>query len=428
MTKHRCIERYSYLGLAVLITGCLLASCVAGEKAPKQPQLQGRATARSVKFVAHRIGRFRNEVCGVGDFNNDGKLDIIAGSFWYEAPSWKPHRFRSLQDKLDDKGNRHVVDQNGKGYHDDFANLPIDVDGDGLLDVVTCCWFSRQIDWYRNTGAEGSQWPLIIAEKNGNYEMSDLCDIDGDGKEREILPHTQDTKWYEVGTKKDGKRGLIRHDVCEKRRPFGGGVGDINGDGRPDIVRPDAWYEAPADPRKGKWKEHPLAVGSLTEGQAEHTPQICVYDVDADGLNDIVTSSAHRHGIFWYKQVKEGPKISWKQHVIDKSWSQAHSITLADLDGDGDLDFVTGKRFYAHNGNDPDADGPLGVYWYELRRDGGVKWVKHVISHGEGIGSGLNIPVVDLDADGDLDIVVTGKWGGPVYFENISKSSSSRVR
>jgi hypothetical protein len=109
--------------------------------------------------------------------------------------------------------------------------------------------------------------------------------------------------------------------------------------------------------------------------------------------------------------------------VIDKSWSQVHSITLADMDDDGDLDIVTGKRFLAHNGNDPDARSPLGVYWYELTRGGAVRWTQHIISHGERIGSGLSIPVVDIDGDGDLDVVVTGKWGGPVLFENTAKSN-----
>ncbi|MHC4355027.1 MAG: FG-GAP-like repeat-containing protein [Planctomycetota bacterium] len=148
-----------------------------------------------------------------------------------------------------------------------------------------------------------------------------------------------------------------------------------------------------------------------------------VYDVDADGHNDIVTSSAHAHGIFWYKHEKEGTKISWKQHIIDKSWSQAHSLTLADLDNDGDLDLFTGKRFFAHNGNDPDARAALGVYWYELNRGGTVRWTQHVISRGEQIGSSLSIPVLDIDGDGDLDVVVTGKWGGPVLFENTTKSN-----
>lgn len=404
---YRCFVKLPILLLVTTLSSCSLLEPIS--KSSEKPT-----------FVAHRIGRFRGEACGVGDFNNDGKLDIIAGQYWYEAPNWKPHKFRSLKDKTDDQGKSHVADDEGKGYFDDFMNVPMDVDGDGLLDVVTCCWFSKQIDWYRNTGSDEVLWPITIIEKNGNYESGDICDIDGDGKEREILAHTKDTKWYEVG-EKNGRRKFIKHQVSTNQKHFGGGVGDLNGDGRPDIIRPNAWYEAPADPRNGKWREHPLAIGSLTEGQSEHTPQILVYDVDDDGLNDIVTSSAHRFGIFWYRQVKQGSKISFKQHIIDKSWSQAHSLTLADLDADGDLDLITGKRFYAHDGHDPDAGAPLGLYWYELKRGPAPRWLKHVICYGEGVGAALNIPVVDLDGDGDLDIVVTGKWAGPVYFENKTK-------
>jgi len=412
MNINSYLNRCNFLGLALLVTVVVLPG-----------YSMGASTQKPVKFIAHRIGQFRSEACGVGDFNNDGKLDIIAGQYWYEAPDWKPHQFRSLEGKVDNKGRTQKVDDKGIGYWDDFMNSPLDVDGDGFLDVVTCCWFSKQTDWYRNTGPAGGQWPMTLSEKNGNYECGNMWDIDGDGKKLEILPDTKDTKWYEVGVKDNGERGLIKHNISQNERPFGGGVGDINGDGRPDIIRPDAWYEAPVDPRTGQWKEHPLALGSLEEGKADHTPQIWVYDVDSDGLNDIVTSSAHGHGIFWYKQIKKQSKISWKQHLIDKSWSQAHSITLADLDEDGDLDLVTGKRFLAHNGKDPDALSPVGVYWYELKRGNNVEWIKHVISFDEGIGSGLSIPVVDLDGDGDLDIVVTGKWGGPVYFENTAKSN-----
>ncbi|MGY9106883.1 MAG: FG-GAP-like repeat-containing protein, partial [Alphaproteobacteria bacterium] len=102
----------------------------------------------------------------------------------------------------------------------------------------------------------------------------------------------------------------------------------------------------------------------------------------------------------------------------DDSWTQAHSLSLNDIDQDGDLDLVAGKRFMAHNGNDPDAHGALGVYWYELERSATPAWNKHVISYDEGIGSGVNLCVVDMDNDTDLDVVVTGKWGGPVLFEN----------
>ena len=368
--------------------------------------------AGSVKFVKHRVGTYRGEACGVGDFNGDGKLDIVALPYLYLGPDFKPQEICTIQGEVDDEG---------KGYRWDFMNAPLDCDGDGLPDIVTCSWHGQQSEWLRNPGTAGGQWPRSLVEANGNFECGDLYDVDGDGKPLEIVPHVLQTEWYEVGTRPDGTRGVIVHLVSEKQITYGGGVGDLNGDGRPDILRPGAWYEAPSDPRAGQWKEHPLAVGSMEEGQADHTPQILVYDVNADGLADIVTSSAHKFGIFWYQQVRTGAEIGWNRHLIDDSWTQAHSLALADLDCDGDLDLVTGKRFMAHNGGDPGEFDPLGVYWYELERKDEPAWTKHVVSFDEGIGSGMNVPVVDLDGDGDLDIVVTGKWGGPVWFENQAK-------
>jgi hypothetical protein len=370
------------------------------------------APAGDLEFVMHRVGSFRSEACGVGDFNGDGRPDIVAGEFLYLAPDWKAVKIRSIQGQIDDQGN---------GYLYDFMNAPLDVDGDGLLDVVSVSWHEKLSHWFRNPGAAGGEWAESLVEKNGNFECGALWDIDGDGKALEILPDVKRTVWYELVKTADGTQGFAVHVVSEKEMPFGGGVGDVNGDGRADILRPAGWYEAPADPRTGTWIEHPLAVGGKEEGKADHTPQIQVYDVNADGLADIVTSLAHGYGIFWYEQGRQGSETTWQRHVIDDSWSQAHSITLADLDADGDLDLATGKRYKAHNGNDPGGLEPIGVYWYELDRGPQPKWTRHVISLGEGVGAGLELPAIDMDGDGDLDLVVTGKWAGPVWFENKMK-------
>ncbi|MBX7256806.1 MAG: VCBS repeat-containing protein [Candidatus Hydrogenedentes bacterium] len=362
-------------------------------------------------FKVHRVGTHRSEACCVGDFNNDGKLDIVGLPFLYLAPDFKPV-------KICDVGG--VVGEDGKGYQDDFMNVPLDVDGDGWLDVVTCTWFEKKCDWVKNPGPAGGTWTRKLFMENGNYEAGELEDVDGDGKAQEILPAVVNTVWYEV------KNGVpTKHVVSEKEMTWGVGCGDINGDGRPDLVRPDAWFEAPEDPRAGTWTEHPIDIGNRGKPTTDMA-QILVYDVNGDGLADLIGSAAHDYGLYWFEQVKEGAEIAFTRHVIDTSWSQVHSLALANLDTDDELELIAGKRFMAHNGGDPGEFEPLGVYWYDLKRKPDVSWTKHNITFDQGIGSGMNIAVADLDADGDKDIVVTGKWGGPVWFENVLGNGTAK--
>jgi len=399
-----------YLADDALKTEALKALKILALKVPVDVPDQAPGSLLSpLTFIPRRLGTFRSEACGVADFNGDSKLDIVAGPYLYLAPDWKPRRIRTLAGS---------VDEAGKGYYDDFCNLPLDVNKDGRPDVVSAGWFSKTSYWFENMPSAEGEWPVHVIDPLGNHETGTLEDVDGDGQAREFLPQTHIMVWYEVGTDTNGAPNLVRHAVSEKRGKLGAGCGDINGDGRPDIVRPDAWYEAPKDIRAGAWIEHPLSIGA-PDGGSDHSSNIIVYDVNRDGLNDLIASIAHKHGIWWYEQ-KRGADgaVSWTQHTIDATWSQPHYLAFADIDGDGNKEIISGKRFMAHNGNDPDEFGKLCVFYYRFTPGANPVFRKHVISYDQGIGAGLNIVAADMDGDGDLDLVTTGKWGGPVLFEN----------
>jgi hypothetical protein len=351
-----------------------------------------------IPFEKHTIDLGANESCAFADINGDGRLDIVSGENWYEAPRWIKHRFRELP--------------YSNNYIDNFSDLPLDVNGDGRVDIVSCSWFGKKLNWYENPARGAGGWKEHVIENSSPVEFAFLVDLDNDGKAREVLPDFGDAKapraWYEVvnGT-------FVKHVIAPASGGHGVGVGDVNGDHRNDIITTKGWYEAPADPRHGEWKFHP-------DFDLGMTGFIHVLDVNGDGRNDLVTSLAHDYGIFWMEQGAEG---KWTKHVIDDSWSQAHALVLEDLNGDGRPEILTGKRYMAHNGRDPGEREPLGVYWYEYRKseDGRrVEWVRHIIDYSTRTGGGMQIAVADIDDDGDLDFAVAGK-SGLFLFENLTK-------
>ena len=401
-----------------------------------------------ILFRSHLIDNGASETAAVADVNNDGRLDIISGEHWYEASGassgqrvWTKHKFRDL----DYTSN----------YYDNFSDLPVDVDGDGYPDLVRVTWFAKKISWWRNPGGapaqrprggraaapptpESGAWHEADIHTGFNIEFAILADMDNDGKANEVVAQENGTPqaWYEV---KNG--AWLSHVVSDRSYGHGIGAGDVNGDRRTDILTPRGWLEAPADPRAGSWAFHgdweainvplPVAGASAAPTTPPAAPRLLelgfmhVVDVNGDGRNDVIAPAGHNYGVFWFEQGEAG---RWTRRTIDSAWSQAHASTLVDLNGDGRKDLVTGKRFMAHNGSDPGEKEPLGVYWYEYVPSASgrpVEWMRHVIDYGGRIGAGMQIPVVDIDADGDLDIVCPGK-SGIFLIENLTKGPANK--
>ncbi|MEJ7605351.1 MAG: VCBS repeat-containing protein [Bryobacteraceae bacterium] len=192
-----------------------------------------------IPFQKHELDLGANETCAFADLNGDGRLDIVSGENWYEAPRWVRHKFR----EFNFAGN----------YIDNFSDLAVDVNGDGRLDLVSVSYFTKRMAWFENPG-KGGEWKEHLIDSGFPNEFTFLVDLNNDGKALELLTQSGDIKsplaWYElVGA-------FVKHVVSPQSYGHGIGAGDVNGDGRNDILTPKGWFEAPADPRTGSWKMH----------------------------------------------------------------------------------------------------------------------------------------------------------------------------
>ena len=221
----------------------------------------------------------------------------------------------------------------------------------------------------------------------------------------------------------------------------GSGIGDINGDGRDDVVTATGWFEAPLHPAEQPWTWHPdyqfSAFGAAGRPGGAGLP-ILVTDVNGDGVNDIIMGSDHGYGLAWFEQKLENGKRSFVQHWIETEYPTFHTMALADLDGDGKPELITGKQLLAHNGTDVGALDPVFVYYYKFNKG---HFERHVLSYTHlepyfapgytgpppsfAIGVGMRLSVGDLDGDGRQDIVIACRSGLYVFF---NKGVTSRVR
>ncbi len=374
----------------------------------------------SVQWKMHTINdQSPYEACGAADFNGDGRIDVFCGDSWYEAPLWTKHKVREVPAS---GPNPH--------YYEDFSDSPMDVNGDGRPDIVTCNYFGKKVSWVQNPGGDSrGSWKEQEIDLPGNMETGELVDLTGDGQP-EFLPNPGNVVvWYELISK--APVTWKRHDCGNEGAGHGVGAGDINSDGRRDLVTPKGWYEQPAK-ADDAWTFHSEfqlgAAGVMIIG----------YDVNGDGLTDIIWGNGHGFGLQWLKQSKSASGArEWTKLNIDDTFSQVHTLLLADLDGKGEPELVTGKRVYAHEVEPGATDGSVVLYFQYDRK--AEKWARSTIFQGDPAlnapneakdrwalkdfpkgtaGTGLQMAALDIDGDKDIDLVCPGK-SGLYLFENL---------
>ncbi len=368
----------------------------------------------------HLYKQFFSEGASFGDFNKDGKMDVVGGPFWYEGPTFEKQHVYYPPKPFDPLG-----------YSDNFFAFTHDLNADGWTDILIYGFPGQDASWFENPQGKDGMWVRHKVMDVVDNESPTWGDLTGDGKP-EIICSTDGYFGYATPDWTHPDQPWKFHRISDQsaggRFTHGIGYGDVNGDGRLDLLEKNGWWEQPAsltgDPQ---WKKHAFPFSG--PGGAH----MYAYDIDGDGLNDVITSiAAHGFGLVWYKQLKGDGEPKFEAHTITGSkaeespygvkFAQIHAIDLVDMDGDGLKDIITGKRFWAHGPKgDVEPDAPAVLYWFKLTRgeNGAVDWVPYLIDDNSGIG--VQVVAGDISGDGIPDVVVGNKQGLFVHTQVVKK-------
>lgn len=372
---------------------------------------------------------FYSEGINTGDINRDGIPDIVAGPHWYPGPSFtRQIAFR------EPRSTPWPV----SGDTDCYAIVIHDFNGDGWLDILS---FRRpggdEAVWYENPRSAGGYWTEHVAFSAVHNESPAFTDIDGDGQPELITNSNRYGGWARPDRTNPHAAWTFQR-VTEQapttwgwhRFTHGAGVGDVNGDGRPDLLFPQGWWEQPANTATSPWTHHPVDFwGHALPTEGRGGAQMYTYDVDGDGDNDVITSlQAHGWGLAWF----ENQNGTFVRHTIMNTradteqygvaFPQLHALTLADIDGDGLQDIVTGKRRGAHgNGlGETELNASAVLYWFRLVRESGQRprYAPSLVDDEAGIGT--QVVVADVNGDGAPDILTAARQGAYVFLNQRS--------
>jgi hypothetical protein len=371
------------------------------------------------------------------DFNHDGHLDIASGPFIYYGPDFTKRREYFRGEATDP-----TTDFNMEAHEVFAGNFTGNPDWPDLITVKFggghCVYL------YVNPQGENRIWKSYPVVDNVSSEISIMADIDGSGKPALVFTSEGRVRYAEPDPSNPTAPWII-HNVSEAGygASHGLGAGDINGDGLVDIVDPYGWWEHPKSGSSDQtWKYHPQAFAQYSHGFMGGAV-MAVYDVNGDGLADVVTSlAAHGWGLAWFEQKRDSQgNISFVEHMImddfstknagGVTFSELHGSGVADINGDGIPDFLVGKRWYSHldSGLDPYTFGPPVLYWYETVRDpkapGGARFVPHLIDNDSGVGN--TVLAVDLNHDGAMDIVTSTRFGAFIFWNSLHQKKANRT-